>query len=460
MGYQKLALYEKRLCWYYYKAVRTNGDEGFDPDKNTHKAYWQASGTVKSYIKWREFRYRALKVIPIAKELVDEGIEIEEPDLPENSASTQKEEVDEEQKGDDSDSYEDESDEEEVTDEDSTPEPSAFPNPNLTPIRSPTKMSGKQSSAKKKRPSVKHPKSTERLCVNGIPSPLCMGSFTKIHRTTRRLQAFYQIRILYHNFLDKNRIWHKWQPGGRQLEVIIYDPPFWSNPEYQAAFDHDHDGESQLIASMIENQEERKEPFKGDPNNMVTANKGIFVFDEDMSSEDGDTILSVEEINHTAFKAKYLKIKCKADPKIENVQDTYSEAVSGMGAVNIGTGKQFVNVRSREDGQTMIEGTQFDTDNRVDPDLTGKRMKTLSTHPHSHGSSRIPPTPITSLIQQGGDDTRPMETVEGIDGWDDESMLGPSYGTTDVFSPIEFTGRGEVSQVEVVDDNKDLPPNY
>ena len=406
------------------------------------------------------------KVIPIAKELVDKGIEIEEPDLPEKSASTQKEEVDEEQKtheeGDDSDSYEDESDEEEeeVTDKESTPEPSVVPNPNLTPIRSPTKMSGKQRSAKKKHASVKHPKSTERLCVNGIPSPLCMGSFTKINRFSRQLQAFYQIRILYHNFLDETQIWHKWKPDGRQLEVIIYNPPFWSNPEYQASFDQEHNGESQLIASMIQNQEERKEPFKGDTNNMVTANKGIFVFDEDMSLVDGDTIISVEKINHTSFQAKYLKIKCKADPKIEDTQDTYSEAVSGMGAVNIGTGKQSVNVRSQEDGQTMIKGTQSDTDNRVDPDLTGKRMKTLSTNTHSHGSPHIPHAPITSLIQQGGDDTRPMETVEGIDGWDDSSMLDPSYGTTDVFSPIQFTGQGEVSQVGVVDDNKDLPPNY
>ena len=72
------------MCWYYYKSLRTNGEQGFDPDKNSHKAYWQASGTVKSYIKWPEFRYRDKKVIPIARELVDKGIEIDEIDLPTN----------------------------------------------------------------------------------------------------------------------------------------------------------------------------------------------------------------------------------------------------------------------------------------------------------------------------------------------------------------------------------------
>ena len=251
------------------------------------------------------------------------------------------------------------------------------------------------------------------------------------------------------------------------MEVIIYDPVFWSNPEYQASFDNKHDGDSQLIGSMIQSQEDQKEPFKGDKTNMVTANKGIFVFEEDMSLLDGDTILSVETINHvignTPVVAKYLKIKCKADPKIEDVQDTYTAAVSGMGAVNIGTGKQFVNVRSREDGQTMIEGTDCDTDNRVDPNVTGKRMKTLSTNPRSHGFPHIPPAPITSLIQQGGD-TRPMDIVEHIDGWEDDSVFGPSYGSNDPLSSVPYTAtqitQGKVSQDGVIDDNQDLPDNY
>ena len=110
------------------------------------------------------------------------------------------------------------------------------------------------------------------------------------------------------------------------MEVIIYDPLFWSNPEHQASFDNEHCGESQLIGSMIQSQEDQKEPFKGDKTNMVTANKGIFVFEEDISLLDGDTVSSVETINHvignTPVVAKYLKMKCKADPKIEDVQKT------------------------------------------------------------------------------------------------------------------------------------------
>mmetsp|Transcript_23527 Transcript_23527/g.23781 ORF Transcript_23527/g.23781 Transcript_23527/m.23781 type:complete len:204 (-) Transcript_23527:44-655(-) len=189
---------------------------------------------------------------------------------------------------------------------------------------------------------------------------------------------------------------------------------------------------------MIQSQEDQKEPFKGDKTNMVTANKGIFVFEENMSLLDEDTILSIETINHiignTSVVAKYLKIKCKADPKIEDVQDTYTAVVSGMGVVNIGTGKQSVNVCSREDEKIMIEGTDCDTDSTVDPNVTGKRMKTLSTNPRLHGFPHIPAAPITSLIQQSGpNDTRPMETVEGIDGWDNDSVFGCSDGSADVF---------------------------
>ena len=53
--YEKLAIFEKRLCWFYYRALRTNEAEGLDSDVNSHRAFWQASGTVKPYIKWSDF---------------------------------------------------------------------------------------------------------------------------------------------------------------------------------------------------------------------------------------------------------------------------------------------------------------------------------------------------------------------------------------------------------------------
>ena len=52
-----------------------------------------------------------------------------------------------------------------------------------------------------------------------------------------------------------------------------------------------------------------------------------------------------------------------------------------------------------------------------------------------------------------------METVEGINGWDNDSMFGPSDSLADVFS-IQFTAQGKVSQDEVVDDNQDLPAGF
>ena len=57
-----------------------------------------------------------------------------------------------------------------------------------------------------------------------------------------------------------------------------------------------------------------------------------------------------------------------------------------------------------------------------------------------------------------------MDTVEGIDGWEDDSIFGCSYGLDDPFSSVSFTDpqntQGEVSRDGVVDDNQDLPVSY
>ena len=53
-----------------------------------------------------------------------------------------------------------------------------------------------------------------------------------------------------------------------------------------------------------------------------------------------------------------------------------------------------------------------------------------------------------------------METVEGIDGWNDNLMFGCRNGSVDIFSLIQFTAQGKVSQDEVVDDNQDLPAGF
>ena len=57
-----------------------------------------------------------------------------------------------------------------------------------------------------------------------------------------------------------------------------------------------------------------------------------------------------------------------------------------------------------------------------------------------------------------------MDIVEGIDGWEDDSMFGHSYGSDDPLSSVPFTApqitQGKVSQDGVIDDNQDLPANY
>jgi hypothetical protein len=68
--------------------------------------------------------------------------------------------------------------------------------------------------------------------------------------------------MLWNNFLKADDIVYEWIDD-RTLKVIVYDPSWWSDPEYQAAFDSEHRANSNLIESMIDFQEERKEIVQG-----------------------------------------------------------------------------------------------------------------------------------------------------------------------------------------------------
>jgi hypothetical protein len=58
--YEKLELFEQRLCYLFFLGKTTDNRFGLNADESPGlKANWKACGTVKAYIPWDNFRYRA-----------------------------------------------------------------------------------------------------------------------------------------------------------------------------------------------------------------------------------------------------------------------------------------------------------------------------------------------------------------------------------------------------------------
>ena len=55
--YDRLTLYEKRLCWLYYQYIVTNKKYGL-PSDNDWVGHWKASGPIKLYIRKDNFCFR------------------------------------------------------------------------------------------------------------------------------------------------------------------------------------------------------------------------------------------------------------------------------------------------------------------------------------------------------------------------------------------------------------------
>jgi hypothetical protein len=204
------------------------------------------------------------------------------------------------------------------------------------------------SAMKKKTPSRKLPTITGGVgapIANGVAAPIVKGCFLVRDPKTQKKFNHYHIRMLWHNFVTPGDIFYEWIDD-RTLKVVVYDPTWWSDPEYQAAFNPDHGKDSNLIDSMIDFQEDQKEPVPGQDKKR-TGNTGYFVFGEAMPIKlEDDTVVMPQSILHNSIDGMYIVIKVRvAHTDLAEEDSTPRKAKKGGSAVAVGTSKNFVNVR-------------------------------------------------------------------------------------------------------------------
>jgi hypothetical protein len=181
--------------------------------------------------------------------------------------------------------------------------------------------------------------------VNGITAHIVQGYFQPRDMKTRKRHKHYHIRTLWNNFVTAEDIFHEWIDH-RTLKVVVYDPGCWSDPEYQAEFDIDHGKDSNLIESMIDFQEYRKESVQGQDKKRAGIT-GFFVSGEAMSiKEVDDTDVIPQTIAHNQVSGVYIVVKVQVAHEDKNEEERIPrKAKKGAVAVAVGTGKNFVNVR-------------------------------------------------------------------------------------------------------------------
>ena len=374
------------------------------------------------------------------------------------------------------------SDDESVSDieesESSEEEPRvSFSPPPRTPTA--TKMPPKKaaspaisSAMKHKAPRSKHAVITGLLGApisNGIAAPIIKGEFMSRCIKTRKRFNHYHIRMLSHNYVTAEDILYEWIDKNT-LKVVVYDPPWWSDPEYQAAFDAAHGKGSNLIESMIDFQEERKEKVPGQDEKR-TGNTGYFVFGESMSiKEEDDTVVIPQKILHNTINGMFIAIKVRVAP-IEKEEEERTprkaKACSGT-AATVGTGKNFKNVRQRDD-----------EDKDDDMGVTGGEAEEVRpptkqyVKPPAPSQPPAPPLPIPD--PQANSQLAANEAKGSVSNSDVSNSNSDGDWSND---SIQVDEQEPVSSLQVaakdwkkeeidgppkdeeVDDNKDLPEGY
>jgi hypothetical protein len=258
--------------------------------------------------------------------------------------------------------------------------------------------------------------------ANGIAAPIVKGCFLVRDPKTRKRFNHYHIRMLWHNFVTTGDIFYEWIDD-RTLKVVVYDPNWWSDPEYQAAFDSAHGKDSNLIDSMIDFQEDRKEQVPGQDKKR-TGNTGYFVFGEAMSiKEEDDTVVIPQAILHNTINGVYIVIKVRvAHDDLAAEESTPRKAKAGGAAVTVGIGKNFVNVRPRDDDdmEEEEEEEEMETQNRPAKRTFTPRLKQKPHTPY-------PPMHLVTLPQANLQVTASAAATAGaltkIDSSDDESTI-------------------------------------
>jgi hypothetical protein len=278
--------------------------------------------------------------------------------------------------------------------------------------------------------------------ANGIAAPIVQGCFQLRDTETRKRHNHYHIRMLWNNFVTADDIEYDWIDD-RTLKVSVYDPGWWSDPEYQAAFDSEHGTNSNLIESMIDFQEERKQKVDGQDKKR-TANTGFFVFDEPMSiKEEDDTAVIPQTITHNSIAGMYIVVKVRVAPDdLAEAERTPRKGKKGGVAQMVGTGKNFANVRQREDDDEMSIGGSESEEEDVPP--PSKR----TFNPSSQHLLLGPPPiiPQSSLQITAAADAAASKTITD----------GSSMGSIQV----DGLGIEEIPQEEFVDDNQDLASDF
>jgi hypothetical protein len=293
--------------------------------------------------------------------------------------------------------------------------------------------------------------------ANGIAAPIVKGCFLVRDTKTRKRFNHYHIRMLWHNFVTAGDIFHEWIDD-RTLKVVVYDPSWWSDPEYQAAFDSQHGKDSNLIDSMIDFQEDRKEQVPGQDKKR-TGNTGYFVFGEAMSiKEEDDTVVIPQSISHNSISGIYIVIKVRvAHDDLADEESTPRKAKAGGAAVAVGTGKNFVNVRQRDDDdmEEEEEEEEEETQNRPAKRTFTPRLKQKPHPPY-------PPMHLVTLPQANLQVTASAAATAGalttILPSDDESTIVVDDMGIDL--PDDEEDEEDEEDDDFVDDNRDLPGDF
>ena len=371
------------------------------------------------------------------------------------------------------------SDDESVSDieesESSEEEPRvSFSPPPRTPTA--TKMPPKKaaspaisSAMKHKAPRSKHAVITGLLGApisNGIAAPIIKGEFMSRCIKTRKRFNHYHIRMLSHNYVTADDILYEWIDKNT-LKVVVYDPPWWSDPEYQAAFDAVHGKGSNLIESMIDFQEERKEKVPG-VDEKRTGNTGYFTFGEPMSiKEEDDTVVVPQKILHNGIDGLFIVIKVRVAPTEKEEESTPRKAKSGSAkAAAVGTGKNFKNVRQRDDDEDKDEDMGVAGGEAKKP--TKQYTKSAPSQPPvSQPHLHVPDPQANSQLaaKDVSDEDEDVSNSNSDGDWSNDSI---QVDEQEPVSSLQVAAKdwkkeeidGLPDGEEEVDDNKDLPEGY
>jgi len=261
--------------------------------------------------------------------------------------------------------------------------------------------------------------------------------------------------MLWHSYVTSDDIYFEWIDN-HTLKVVVYDPNWWADPAYQAAFDADHGKESNLIESMIDFQEDRMEKVTNQDKKR-TGNTGYFVFGEAMSiKKEDDTVVIPTPMLHGTINGVYIVVKVRVahDDKPEE-ESTPRKAKAMAKAVSVGTGKNFVNVRQRDDDDAMDVGNEEEEkQNRPPAKRSTYKSPRSSTQQLLLGAPAPYPPPIAAFpqdnlqIEATGAAASASKSVIS-DGW---SVDTPPMDSIE----IEKTPQEE----DIIDDNRDLPNGF